>query len=119
MAESAADAGLEDTVVVGDNANNESKQESDDRNLQSLLDHHLEEDNASFSRLFLVAQLAVSDQEAMDTLGGDFERLAKDFRMPVTGLIAVQDEVFVAALECFADGSCFCAQVSLCNSCSV
>jgi hypothetical protein len=80
--------------------------------LQSLLDLHIEQDQASFSRIMLASKLTQGDAEAMSTLPGEFTRMSKDFRLPVTGLAAVQDTVFVGVFEFFPGGTCVCEFVA-------
>ena len=82
-----------------------SKDDGEEKKLQSLLDFHLSDDQPSSSRIMLVSKLADSDEAVMGGILNDFKRLVKDFREEVTGLGVVQDSVFVGVFECFPDGA--------------
>lgn len=101
MADNQKNAELEDTVVVVEQ--NESITKNSHK-LKSLLQKNLDEDLNSFSRVMLVAKIAEDDETILQRLPKDFKVLAKDFRLPITGLGVVQEEVFIGVFECFPDG---------------
>lgn len=82
-----------------------SKDDGEEKKLQSLLDFHLSDNQPSSSRIMLVSKLADSDEAVMEVILNDFKRLVKDFREEATGLGVVQDSVFVGVFECFPDGA--------------
>lgn len=110
------DPNLDDTVVVNHHSNDSvdgeatAKSEAQAKKLTSLLEVHLEKNLASHSRIVLVSKLvldnALSPEKVAQALPSQFKTLAKDFRIPLTGIGVVQDSVFIAALECFPDDLC-------------
>lgn len=108
MAESSTkDQNMEETAIspVNTDVVEVSKDDGEEKKLQSLLDFHLSDNQPSSSRIMLVSKLADSDEAVMEVILNDFKRLVKDFREEATGLGVVQDSVFVGVFECFPDGA--------------
>lgn len=105
MSANQQDESLKETVVVSHttDAVSSTAEPAIDK-LTSLLDYQLEEELPSFSRIFLVSTMKLTDIETMKVIEPSFEELCKDFRLPLTGLGVIQDTVFAGIFECFPDG---------------